>query len=156
MRQVSPIALCAALSFGWSSAIFAATGAAPPPSPVGVWKTVDDNSGKVTALIKIVEVNGELRGSIERLYQEPNEDQNPHCEKCSGERKNAPVLGMTILYGLHQDETGNWSGGEIVDPNNGDTYHSKLSVGADGKTLVMRGYIGMSLFGRSQTWLRAE
>lgn len=127
-----------------------------PPSPVGVWKTIDDSSGKTQALVKIIDVNGELRGSVARLYQEPDEDQNPHCEKCSGERKNAPILGMTILYGLHKDEDGNWSGGEILDPNNGDTYRSKLSISPDGKTLTMRGYIGLSLFGRSQTWLRVE
>jgi uncharacterized protein (DUF2147 family) len=126
------------------------------PSPVGIWKTIDDASGKPQALVKIIDVNGELRGSIARLYQEPDEDQNPHCEKCSGERKNAPILGMTILYGLHKDEDGNWSGGQILDPNNGDTYHSKLSISPDGKTLTMRGYIGVSLFGRSQTWLRVE
>ncbi len=126
------------------------------PSPVGVWKTIDDSSGKPQALVRIIDVNGELRGSIARLYQEPNEDQNPHCEKCSGERKNAPILGMTILYGLHKDDEGNWSGGEILDPNNGDTYHSKVSISPDGKTLTMRGYIGVSLFGRSQTWLRVE
>ena len=129
---------------------------ASAPSPVGVWKTIDDSSGKPQALVKIIDVNGELRGSIARLYQEPNEDQNPHCEKCSGERKNAPILGMTILYGLHKDDEGNWSGGEILDPNNGDTYHSKVSISPDGKTLTMRGYIGVSLFGRSQTWLRVE
>jgi uncharacterized protein (DUF2147 family) len=155
MRRVALLALLAALSFHPTARVLAASGAATP-SPVGVWKTIDDSSGKVKALVKIVEVNGELRGSIEKLYQEPDEDQNPHCEKCSGERKNAPVLGMTILYGLHQDEDGNWSGGEILDPGNGDTYHSKLTVAADGKTLVMRGYIGMSLFGRSQTWQRAQ
>jgi uncharacterized protein (DUF2147 family) len=125
-------------------------------SPVGVWRTIDDSSGKPRALVKIIDVNGELRGSIAKLYQEPDEDQDPHCEKCSGERKNAPVLGMTILYGLHKDDEGGWSGGVILDPNNGDTYHSKLSVAPDGKTLTMRGYIGMSLFGRSQTWQRVE
>lgn len=129
---------------------------AEPPSPVGVWKTINESSGKAEALVKIVEVNGELRGSIAKLYQEPNEDQNPHCEKCSGERKNAPILGMTILFGLHRSDDGNWTGGEILDPNNGDTYHATLAVAPDNHSLSMRGYIGVPLFGRSQTWLRVE
>jgi uncharacterized protein (DUF2147 family) len=153
-NYIAPLILATLALF--ASSARAADQGAVAPSPVGVWKTIDDSSGKPQALVKIIDVNGELRGSIARLYQEPDEDQNPHCEKCSGERKNAPILGMTILYGLHKDEEGNWSGGEILDPNNGDTYHSKVSISPDGKTLTMRGYIGVSLFGRSQTWLRVE
>jgi uncharacterized protein (DUF2147 family) len=129
---------------------------AEPPTPVGVWKTISDSSGKAEALVKIVEVDGELRGSVAKLFREPDEDQNPHCEKCSGERKNAPILGMTILYGLHKGDDGSWRGGEILDPNNGATYHATLAVAPDNHSLSMRGYIGMPLFGRSQTWQRVE
>ncbi len=129
---------------------------ADAPTPVGVWKTVDDTSGKPTALVKIVEVNGELRGTITKLYREPNEVQEPRCDKCTGAKKDAPIIGMTILSGLHHDEDGGWSGGEILDPDSGDTYHSKLMVAPDNKSLQVRGYIGVPLLGRSQTWQRAE
>jgi len=133
-----------------------AIAAGDAPSPIGIWKTIDDESGKAEALVKIVESNGELRGSIARLFQAPNEDQNPHCEKCAGERKNAPILGMTILYGLHRGDDGSWTGGEILDPNNGNTYHATVVVAPDNRTLSLRGYIGVPLFGRSQTWIRVE
>jgi uncharacterized protein (DUF2147 family) len=129
---------------------------AEPPSPVGVWKTINDSSGKAEALVKIVEVNGELRGSVEKLFRGPDEDQNPHCDKCSGDKKNAPILGMTILYGLRRGENGDWRGGEVLDPNNGATYHASLAVAPDNQSLSMRGYIGMPIFGRSQTWQRSE
>ncbi len=124
-------------------------------SPVGVWRTIDDKTGKEKSLVRIVEVNGELRGTIEKLFREPGEEQNPVCDKCSGERKGQPVLGMTILSGLrrHGDE---FAGGEILDPANGKTYQCKMSVADGGKKLKVRGFIGVSLLGRTQVWVREE
>ncbi len=124
-------------------------------SPVGVWRTIDDKTGKEKSLVRIVEVNGELRGTVEKLFREPGEEQNPVCDKCSGERKGQPVLGMTILSGLrrHGDE---FAGGEILDPANGKTYQCKMSVADGGKKLKVRGFIGVSLLGRTQVWVREE
>jgi uncharacterized protein (DUF2147 family) len=124
-------------------------------SPVGLWKSIDDNSGKPTALIRITETGGELQGRIEKLFREPGEDQNPKCVACTDARKNQPILGMTIVSGLrkHGDD---YEGGEILDPKNGKVYKSKLEVHDGGKKLDVRGYIGVPMFGRSQTWLRQE
>ncbi len=124
-------------------------------TPVGLWRTIDDKTGKEKSLVRITEVNGELRGTIEKLIREPNEDQNPVCEKCSGEKKNKPVLGMMILGGLKRDGK-EWTGGEILDPNNGKTYKCKMSLDDGGKKLNVRGFIGVSLLGRTQVWLREE
>ena len=98
--------------------------AADASSPVGVWRTIDDKSGKEKSLVRITEVNGEFRGTIEKLFREPHEDQNPHCEKCSGDKKNKPVIGMVIMTGLKHDGE-MYSGGEILDPANGKTYKCK-------------------------------
>jgi uncharacterized protein (DUF2147 family) len=77
------------------------------------------------------------------------------CEKCPGERKGQKIVGMEILRGIRPD--GNeWGGGEILDPNNGKTYKAKMRLEDDGKKLVVRGFIGFSMLGRSQTWHRAE
>ncbi len=124
-------------------------------TPVGLWRTIDDKTGKEKSLVRITEVNGELRGTIEKLIREPNEDQNPVCDKCSGEKKNKPVLGMMILGGLKRDGK-EWTGGEILDPNNGKTYKCKMSLDDGGKKLNVRGFIGVSLLGRTQVWLREE
>ncbi len=124
-------------------------------SAVGLWRTIDDKTGKEKSLVRITEVNGELRGSIEKLVREPNEDPNPMCDKCSGEKKGKPVLGMMILSGLRRDGS-EWKGGEILDPNNGKTYKCKISVDESGKKLNVRGYIGVALLGRTQVWLREE
>jgi uncharacterized protein (DUF2147 family) len=141
-------------------ATFAALLAAPlawaqDASPVGLWKTIDDASGKPTALIRIMDNQGELQGKIEKLFRSPEEDQNPKCSLCQDARKDQPMIGMTILTGLrkHGDE---YSGGEILDPKNGKVYKSKLSVQEGGRKLEVRGYIGVPMFGRSQVWLRQE
>jgi uncharacterized protein (DUF2147 family) len=124
-------------------------------SPVGLWKTIDDETGKPKSLIRITENDGELAGKIEKLFRTPDQDQNPKCEKCSGALKDQPIIGMTILSGLKKDGDG-YSGGQIIDPANGKTYKSKLTVAEDGKKLNMRGYIGMPMLGRTQIWLRED
>ena len=124
-------------------------------SPVGLWKTIDDSTGKPRSLVRITENNGVVSGKIEKLIREPSEDQNPVCDKCDGELKGKPVLGMTILNGLQKDGD-SYSGGTVLDPHNGKTYKAKITLKDDGKKLEMRGYIGAPLFGRTQTWIREQ
>jgi len=124
-------------------------------SPVGLWKNIDDESGKPKALIRITEANGVLEGKIEKLFHDASQDQNPVCDKCSDARKNQPILGMTMLSGLKKDGD-EYNGGEILDPNNGKVYRSKLKVADGGKKLEVRGYIGVPMLGRSQTWVREQ
>lgn len=124
-------------------------------SPVGVWRNIDDVSGKAKALIRITETNGVLSGKIERLFRGPTEDQNPKCTKCDDANKDQPILGMVILSGLKK-EGGEYTGGDILDPDNGKHYKSKLKLEEGGKKLNVRGYIGFSWIGRSQTWLREQ
>lgn len=124
-------------------------------SPVGLWKTVDDKSGKVRSIVRISEANGELSGKIEKLFRDPGEEPNPKCDKCEGVRKDQPVLGMVFMSGLKKDGD-EFSGGEILDPDNGKVYRSKMSLIEGGKKLKVRGYIGTPLFGRSQVWVRGE
>ena len=124
-------------------------------SPVGLWKSIDDTSGKPSALIRITEANGELQGKIEKLFRTEGEDQNPKCTLCKDARKDQPIIGMTIVSGLKKDGD-EYTGGEILDPKNGKIYKSKLSVHEGGKKVEVRGYVGVPMFGRSQVWLRQE
>lgn len=126
-----------------------------PRSPVGVWKSVDDETGRAKALITISEANGQLAGKIDKLIDPSEPDANPKCDKCSGARKDQPVLGMTILWGL-KNEGEEWIGGEILDPKNGKTYKAKLKLVDGGKKLEVRGFLGVALFGRTQTWVREQ
>lgn len=152
MRTIKQAALIAATI---AASILAAPGWAQDPSPVGLWKNIDDVTGKPKALIRITESNGALQGQIEKLFRAPNEDQTPKCERCEGARKDAPVLGLVIMSGLKKDGS-EYTGGEILDPDNGKVYKSKLSLADGGKKLNVRGYIGIPMLGRSQTWVRQE
>ena len=124
-------------------------------SPVGLWRTIDDKTGKEKSLVRIVETNGELRASIEKLFREPHEEPNPNCDKCPGERKNKPVLGMMIMTGLKKAGS-EFEGGEILDPANGKIYRVKMWTAEGGKKLNVRGFIGVSLLGRTQVWIRED
>jgi uncharacterized protein (DUF2147 family) len=123
--------------------------------PTGRWLTIDDNDGKPRSLVVIEEKQGELRGRIEQIFPRPGEDEQSLCEQCEGARKNQPVVGMVFLWGLRK-QGDEYSGGEILDPDDGKIYRAKIQPSPDGKQLIVRGYIGFSLFGRSQTWLREK
>jgi uncharacterized protein (DUF2147 family) len=124
-------------------------------SPVGLWKNIDDVTGKPKALIRITESNGVLQGKLEKLFRAPDQDQNPSCDKCEGVNKDKPILGLMFMWGLKKDGD-EYSGGEILDPDNGKVYRSKMVLVEGGKKLKVRGYIGMPMLGRSQTWVRQE
>jgi uncharacterized protein (DUF2147 family) len=124
-------------------------------SPVGLWKNIDDVTGKPKALIRITETDGVLTGKIERLFRDANEDQNPKCVKCEGANKDQPIMGMVILVGLKKDGD-EYNSGTILDPNNGKVYKSKLVLEEGAKKLNVRGYIGIPWIGRSQVWVREQ
>jgi uncharacterized protein (DUF2147 family) len=136
-------------------ALLAGNALADSGSPVGVWRTIDDKTKKERSIVRISEVNGELQGVVEKLFDQPGDDPAHLCEECKGDRKDRPIIGMTILWGLKKDGD-SWSGGEILDPKNGRIYRCKMSLTGDGKILNVRGFIGVSLIGRSQTWYREQ
>jgi uncharacterized protein (DUF2147 family) len=123
---------------------------------VGLWKTVDDQTGKPKSLIRITEDNDVLNGTVEKLFRGPGEEQNPVCDKCEGARKAQPIAGMTILSGMKKGDGREYRDGQILDPANGKVYKSRMTLSGDGKKLDVRGYIGMPMLGRSQTWERVE
>lgn len=137
------------------SLLFVAGHALAQMSPVGLWKTIDDDSKKEKSLVRIKESNGVYSGTIEKLL-DPSSKQDAVCDKCTDERKDKPILGMTILRNLKQsaDDKAVYEGGDIVDPNNGKVYRTRLKPVEDGKKLEMRGYIGP--FFRTQVWIRVE
>ena len=124
-------------------------------SPAGLWKNIDDESGKPKALIRITESGGVFSGKIEKLFLEPSEKPDPKCDKCEGSLKDQPILGMTILSNMKRDGD-EYDGGNILDPKNGKVYKSTLELKDSGKKLSVRGYIGIPLLGRSQVWVREE
>ena len=123
-------------------------------TPAGLWKTIDDNTGKPRSLIRVMESNGEYSAVVEKGLLETDTGDKV-CDKCTDERKGQKIIGMTIAKGLKKN--GNkYDGGEILDPDNGKIYKCKMTLDESGNNLEVRGYIGISLIGRSQTWHRVE
>lgn len=120
-------------------------------TPVGRWKTIDDATGEPRSMVAITESGGKLSGTVERVLLKPSEAP-PTCTKCSGSRRNQPVQGMNILWGVSRKGEG-WEGGSILDPKTGKVYSVKLRMLDSGK-LEVRGYMGFSLLGRTQVWTR--
>ena len=137
-------------------ALLAASTAFAQSTPVGLWKTIDDETKQEKSLVRISEAGGVFTGKIEKLLDPAKA--SAVCEKCSDDRKNQPVAGMTIIKGVkaNAEDKDLFDGGEILDPNNGKTYKVRLKPADGGKKLDVRGYIGAPLLGRTQTWIRVE
>jgi uncharacterized protein (DUF2147 family) len=121
---------------------------------VGKWKTIDDETKEPKSIIEIFEDKGVVNGRIDQLIRKEGEDQNPKCIECKGDKKDQLIIGMQILNSLKKESDTKWSDGEILDPKNGKTYSCKVELIEGGQKLKVRGYIGFSLFGRTQIWER--
>ncbi|TGG93207.1 DUF2147 domain-containing protein [Natronospirillum operosum] len=127
------------------------------PSPEGVWRTIDDDTGEARSLVEIQVVNGELRGHIIEIIQSDLPEDEWYCTKCSGDKEGQPFVGLRILEEMTWSERhGDWRDGTITDPANGREYSARLSVMDDDQSLEVRGFVGFSLIGRTQTWERVE
>lgn len=114
----------------------------------GKWKTIDDETGKAKSVVEIYEKDGKAYGKIIKLFREPNEEQDPYCDKCEDDRKDQRIIGMEIIRDMEKDDD-EWEDGTILDPKKGTVYDCKIWV-EDGK-LQVRGYV--AFFFRTQTWL---
>jgi uncharacterized protein (DUF2147 family) len=131
----------------------ASTLALAQTTPVGLWKTIDDETKTEKSLVRITEQGGALFGKVEKVFDASKQDAK--CDKCTDDRKDKLVLGMTIVRNAKPDGDGkHWEGGDILDPNNGKVYKLRLQPLDGGKALEVRGYIGP--FHRNQRWIRVE
>jgi uncharacterized protein (DUF2147 family) len=149
MRQTLLVALgvVGALLFGET-----ATAVPETPTAAGVWQQVGDD-GKVGALVTITEEDGVFVGRLSHLYLGPDDDPNPICTACTGERHNQPLLGLVFIEEMKQSGL-DYEDGKILDPETGKIYSANMHLSPDGTKLNVRGYLGLSIFGRSQTWTR--
>ena len=137
-------------------AIMVGTGVAAAqsePSAVGLWEQVDESTGKAESWFRITERSGAYMGNIVKIFFKPGEDENWVCSKCEGAEKGAPVLGLALIKGMKRNGM-SYEDGTIMDPRDGSIYRALMKLSPDGQKLEVRGYLGISLFGRSQVWNR--
>jgi len=125
-------------------------------SPVGYWKTIDDVTGKPKSIVQIWRNQDQmLMAKIVKVFPNNYTKQNKICVACKGDKHNQPIVGMVIMSGLKSAEK-QWANGHILDPDNGKTYKCTARLTENGKKLNVHGYLGLPLFGRSQTWERVD
>jgi uncharacterized protein (DUF2147 family) len=136
------------------TAVMSVAALAQSMSPIGLWQTIDDETKKPKSFIRISEKDGTISGTVEKVVDPAKQDQK--CDECAADdpRKGKPVIGMTVLTGLKKESYSIYSGGKILDPNNGKVYTAKVTMIEEGKKLEMRG--SFLFIGRTQTWLRVE
>jgi uncharacterized protein (DUF2147 family) len=128
---------------------------AQEPSAAGAWKQIDDKTGRLRSIITISESGGVYGGVISKVFPREGEKPMPLCIKCTGALANTPIIGMPLLSGLKRNGL-SYTGGSIVDPETGTVYSVKMELSPDGQTLAVRGFVGVSLLGRTQKWEREK
>jgi uncharacterized protein (DUF2147 family) len=124
-------------------------------TPAGLWQSVDQQTKQPNGWFLIVDHDGVYDGVLAKMFLQPGQDPNVVCSRCTGDRHNKPWLGLEIIRGMKPaGDAGAYDGGTILDPRDGNVYDAEMKLTPDGQTLVVRGYLGISLLGRNQYWTR--
>jgi len=142
------------LAFALAVLFAATTLARAEPTVKGFWEA-RDSDGNPTAWFLFSGKDEVYSARLVKGFKPKNDDTPPKeiCTDCPGKKKDAHVMGLTLFWGMKRDGL-HYDEGSVLDPRNGSVYHALMNLSEDGATLEVRGYLGIKMFGQSQTWYR--